>query len=140
MTAIENPDVLRVFESYPPAILRKLLALRDLIYETAAAMPEVGPLDEQLKWGEPAYITCQSNSGSTIRMAWKPSKPLQYALYFNCKTRLVDTFRTLFPNEFRFEGNRAIVFSVDDAVPMDALSVCFSAALTYHRDKSTRVA
>jgi hypothetical protein len=45
----------------------------------------------------------------------------------------VATFRTLFPNEFVFEGNRAIVFNVADTVPTDALTICIGAALTYHR-------
>jgi hypothetical protein len=43
------------------------------------------------------------------------------------------TFRTLFPNDFHFEGNRALVFDVADTLPLDALRVCISAALTYTR-------
>ena len=59
-------------------------------------------------------------------------------MYFNCQTTLVETFRTLFPNEFRFEGNRAIVFNASDAVPTDALAFCIAAALTYHRGHTGR--
>ncbi|MEP6791921.1 MAG: DUF1801 domain-containing protein, partial [Ramlibacter sp.] len=82
---------------------------------------------------EPAYLTSQSKSGSTVRIAWKKSAPSQYAMYFNCQTTLVDTFRTLFPDELKFEGNRAIVFGKADAVPADTLAFCVAAALTYHR-------
>jgi hypothetical protein len=48
---------------------------------------------------------------------------------------LVGTFRILFPNEFTFEGNRAIVFSESDIVQTDSLSLCITAALTYHLNK-----
>ncbi|MEO8386628.1 MAG: DUF1801 domain-containing protein [Betaproteobacteria bacterium] len=136
MKPFESAAVSQVFESYPPNVKRKLLALRKLIFDTAASTAGVGELEEVLKWGEPAYLTLQSKSGSTIRVGWKKSAPTQYALYFNCNTNLVDTFSTLFPNEFRFEGNRAVVFSLSDALPQDALAYCIAAALTYHRGKA----
>jgi hypothetical protein len=60
-------------------------------------------------------------------------------MYFNCQTTLVETFRTLFPKDFRFEGNRAIVFDELDEVPRDSLVFCIAAALTYHRVKSPGV-
>jgi hypothetical protein len=42
----------------------------------------------------------------------------------------------LFPDDFKFEGNRAIVFDDDDeVVPIDALCFCIAAALTYHLKK-----
>jgi hypothetical protein len=132
---IPNADVARTFASYPPPLQRKLLALRRLVLDTAAATPGVGEVEETLKWGEPAYLTAASKSGSTIRLGPVKSSPSQYALYFNCKTTLVDTFRTLFPKELRYEGNRAIVLDTADAVPRDALAFCIQAALTYHRKK-----
>jgi hypothetical protein len=125
----------RTFAAYPPAMRRKLLALRTLIFKTAAATDGVGALDETLKWGEPAYVTAQSGSGSTIRIDWKKNKPAHYAMYFNCQTNLVETFRTIFPREFIYEGNRAIVFAADARVPVDALALCIESALTYHRRK-----
>ena len=109
--------------------------MRELIFRTAAETPGVGQLEETLKWGEPAYLTAASRSGSTIRIGWKKRHPTQYAIYFNCQTSLVETFRALFPDEFKFEGNRAIVFDVADAVPADSLALCIAAALTHHRSK-----
>ena len=135
MTDIPNADVARVFASYPPPLRRKLLALRQLVLDTAAATPGAGEIEETLKWGEPAYLTSASKSGSTIRLAPVKSSPSQYALYFNCKTTLVDTFRTLFPQELRYDGNRAIVLDSADALPHDALAFCIQAALIYHRRK-----
>ena len=127
--------VAQAFEAYPQNIRRRLLALRSLIYKTAAANPGVGELQETLKWGEPAYLPVASKSGSTVRLGWKKASPHQYAIYFNCQTDLVETFRTLFPKDFEFEGRRAIVFDDAAAVPTDALALCITAALTYHRNR-----
>jgi hypothetical protein len=117
---------------------RKLLALRALIFRTAAATDGVGELEETLRWGEPAYVTARSGSGSTIRIDWKKARPAQYAMYFHCQTDLIATFHTIFPREFTYEGNRAIVFDADAKVPADALSFCVAAALTYHQRRKVR--
>jgi hypothetical protein len=127
-----NPEVAEVFDSYPVVMRRKLMVLRQLIFDTAAGIESVGMLEEALKWGEPAYLTPHSKSGSTIRLAWKTARPLQYAMYFNCQTTLVDTFRTLFPADLRFEGNRAIILEASSRVPARELAWCIAAALTYH--------
>ena len=136
MKPFESAAVAQAFEAYPVNFRRQLLALRELIFQTAASTKGVGMIEETLKWGEPAYVTSQSKSGSTVRIGWKKSNPSQYAMYFHCQTNLVDTFRALFPSEFKFEGNRAIVFNEHDAVPADSLAFCIAAALTYHRSKA----
>ncbi len=59
-------------------------------------------------------------------------------MYFNCKTNLVDTFRTIFPTDFKFEGNRALIFNLSDSIPKDSLKYCVAAALTYHRKKASQ--
>jgi hypothetical protein len=128
----ESSAVAQAFEAFPSTVRSKLLVLRELVFDTAADTSGVGPLDETLKWGEPAYVTGQSGSGSTVRLGWKKAHPTQYAMYFHCQTNLVETFRTLFPGEFRFEGQRAIVFELSDPVPADSLAFCIAAALTYH--------
>jgi len=111
----------------------KLLFLRQLIFDTAAKTDGVGEIEEVLRWGEPAYLTTQTRSGSTIRIGWKKSRPAQYAMYFHCRTTLVETFRARFVTKFKYEKNRGIVFNEDDAIPVKALSDCVAAALTYHR-------
>jgi hypothetical protein len=93
----------------------------------------MGAIEETLRWGEPAYLTTASRSASTVRLGWKKSAPTRYAMYFNWQTDLVAPFRSLFPNDFRFEGNRAIVFDQQDVVPTDSLAFCIAAALTCHR-------
>lgn len=129
------PAVMEAFATYPAAIRPKLLALRQLIFDTALATDGVGPIEETLKWGEPAYLTSVTGSGSTIRLGWKRSAPDRYAVYFHCRTTLVDTFRALFAEDFTFEGNRAIVFKASDHVPMRPMAACITLALTYHRNK-----
>lgn len=136
MKPFENAAVAQAFAAYPVDFRRKILALRELIFQTAALTEGVGKIEETLKWGEPAYVTSQSRSGSTIRIGWKKSHPSHYAMYFHCQTNLVDTFRALFPTEFKFEGNRAIVFNEHDVVPTVSLALCVAAALTYHRSKA----
>lgn len=138
MKPFQSPTVTQAFDAYPPVIRRKLLELRELIFHTAASTPGVGELEETLRWGEPAYLTTQSKSGSTVRIGWKEARPAEYAMYFNCQTNLVDTFKSLFPNDFQFEGNRAIVFQASQTVDTDALAFCVAAALTYHRQGKAR--
>ncbi len=129
-----RPDVARVFRAYPGPMRRDLMRLRQLIFETAARLDSVGPLEETLRWGEPAYVTT-SGSGSTIRIDRRRKRPNQYAMYFHCRTSLVDDFRAAFPHTFTFEGNRAIVFDAGDRLQVRQLAACISAALTYYRDR-----
>lgn len=134
MTPFQSTAVAEKFASYPPEARAALLVLREIVWETARSLPAVGEIVETLKWGEPAYGT-PSKAGSTFRMDWKAKAPGSYALYFNCQTDLIDTFRTLFPNDFVFEGNRALVFRLGEPLPADAVAFCMAAAFTYHLNK-----
>lgn len=127
-----NPEVELVFANYPDTVRQKMLVLRELILETAKKLDEVTTLEETLKWGEPSYLTI---NGSTLRMDWKSKTPDQYAMYFKCTSRLVETFRIVFKNNFHFEGNRAIIFQIEDKIPKKELKECIKATLTYHKVK-----
>ena len=133
------PDVAAVFARFPDAPRARLLDLRRLIFAAAAATDGVGPIEEALRWGEPAYLTSQSGTGSTIRLAWKPSAPDQCSLLVNCRTSLVETFRMLYP-ALRFEGSRAIVLDAEGPLPEEALAGCITLALTYHVRKPVLIA
>ncbi len=132
MPTITNPEVAQVYKSYPTQMRNLLLTLRQLILETAAETKEITELRETLKWGEPSFL---SKTGSTIRIAWKKTHPDQYAMYFHCKTRLVETFRELYSDILEFEGNRAIVFHKNDTIPVNELKHCIFLSLTYHQRK-----
>lgn len=136
MNPLPNAEIERVFLSYPESIRKKLYLLRDLILHTAQSIEAVGPITETLKWGEPAYLTEKTKSGSTLRIGWKTSSPTQYAMYFNCRTSLVDTYRTLFP-ELKFAGSRALLFDESEDPPAEPVSKCIRLALMYHLDKRT---
>ena len=127
-----NTEVEKVFSTYPEEIKKHLLFLRQQILETAEKTAGITHFKETLKWGEPSYLCKQ---GSTIRINQVGSSPNEYAMYFHCQTTLIETFRELYPDEFRFDGKRALIFTVNDKIPADALQHCISLALTYHRVK-----
>lgn len=129
-----DPKVAAVFSSYPRRLQTKLLALRQLILDTARATDGVGTLEETLKWGQVSYLTSESKSGSTIRIDQVKSEPDKYALYFHCQTNLVETFRELYPT-LVYGGNRCILLDATAALPKDALRHCVALALTYHLNK-----
>jgi hypothetical protein len=128
-------DVASAFEAFPKPIRQQLLRVRALIFETAAKLDGVGPITETLKWGEPAYLTEASGSGSTIRLGWFKTANEACAVLFNCRTDLVATIRQQFPDDFAFEKNRAIRFSASEPLPRTALQSCLAMALTYHKKR-----
>jgi len=132
MNVIKNPEVAEIFKNYPQTMREKLLFLRQLILDTASKTEGINNVEETLKWGEPSYLT---KGGSTIRIAWEKSTPKQYTMYFNCKTKLVDTFKQLYYDKFKFESNRAIVFNENDEISIKALKHCIALSLSYHKIK-----
>jgi hypothetical protein len=128
-------EVASIFAAYPTAIRNKLKEVRQLIFEVAKTTEGIAPLKETLKWGEPAYLPAKPRIGSTIRLGWKRSAPEHCAIYFHCQTTLIGTFRTLFADEFAFEGNRALLLRPSEPLPEAPLAACVAMALTYHRNK-----
>ncbi len=136
MTSSPLPDnVAPAYDKYPAVIREKLLNLREMILDTAASIPTVGPIEEALKWGQPSFLTAKSKSGTTIRIDQVRENQGQYALYVHCQTNLLDQFRELYPTEFTYSGNRAILFNEKDNLATHALQHCISLALTYHLKK-----
>lgn len=117
---------------YPTPVQTKLLFLRKIILESAAEIEVLEGLEETLKWGEPSYI---AKHGSTLRIDWKEKSPDQYAIYFKCTSKLVHTFKEVFGDLFNYETTRAIVFKLEDEVPIEATKACIKAALVYHKVK-----
>jgi hypothetical protein len=73
-----------------------------------------------------------------VRLGPVRGAPDEFALFFNCQTSLVETFRQWFPHGLRFEGNRSIVFRIDEPLPTEEVTECIAAALTYHRRQRSR--
>ncbi|MEO1624093.1 MAG: DUF1801 domain-containing protein [Bacteroidota bacterium] len=128
----QAPGVTAKFASYPEHIRPKLLYLRELILQTAADQGDISVIEESLKWGEPSYA---AKKGSPIRIDWKEKNPSQYAMYFNCNTTLVETFKMEYGELFRYEKNRAILFGLEEDIPDKELRRCIELALTHHRNK-----
>ena len=125
-----DDHVAAAFAAFPMPARKNLLGLRTLIFETAAEMPEIGTLAESLRWGQPAYLTPETRLGSTIRLGVPKSGG--FAIYAHCQTTVISEFRSLFPDGFRYEGNRAIHFANDQALPSDPLRLLIRSALAYH--------
>lgn len=128
-----SDEVSEVFQNYPEKIQEKLQSLRYMIYDVAEQIEGVGELEETLKWGQISYLTPITKSGSTIRMDALPDENDGVALYFNCQTTLVETFRTIYGDTLEFEGNRCVKLKGD--IPTDAVRHCIELALTYHLNK-----
>jgi hypothetical protein len=131
----DDARVAAIFDAYPHALRRKLLAIRKLIFDTAARTEGVGKLEETLKWGQPSYLTSATKSGSTIRIDGIKGDDAHCAVYFICHTNLVETFRELYGGKLRFEGNRCILVDVKAPLPAEELGHCIALALTYQLDK-----
>ncbi len=117
------------FNDYPQDVQPFMVQLRELIFELASELA-LGDVTETTKWGEPSYHV---KTGSPVRMDWKLKTPNHYYLYFNCQTKLVDTFRQLYESELEFQGNRAIVMNITQPLPEKELRHCLTLALTYKR-------
>lgn len=126
--------VANVPDGYPKPIGSKLQALRKLILDTARTTEGVGALEEALKWGQVSYLTSETGSGSTIRIDRVKSADNQVAVYFHCQTKLVETFRELYP-QLSYSGNRAILLDAGEPLPKAELGHCVALALTYHLRK-----
>ena len=132
MKIIEDQGVAAAFQKFPLNLRGSLMRLRALIHEVASEHKPVLVLQETLKWSEPAYL-CKS--GSTIRLGFPKSETDQYCMYFNCKSRLIDCIKEVYGDEFRYEGNRALVFTLNHTLNQAAVKQCIDLALTYHTRK-----
>ncbi|MGE6448300.1 DUF1801 domain-containing protein [Pseudoalteromonas tetraodonis] len=119
------------FEEYPEKVRLRLEELRTLILKLASNL-ELGEVEESLKWGEHSYSV---KTGSPIRTDWKLKSPNQYYLFFNCQTKLIDTFRELHNDTLEFQCNRAIVLSLSSSLPEAEIKNCLELALTYQQRK-----
>lgn len=116
-----------VIAGYPAPARAGVLRLRALIYEVADMTPEVGTVEETLKWGQPAYLAAK---GSTLRVGLH--KQASFALFVHCQTTIIAAYAQAFPGWDRVDGNRAILFDAPDQIEPERLSKLIRHALTYH--------
>ena len=126
-----NTLVKELFDSYPEDARAMLTRVRDFIIQTAKEY-DIGPIEESLKWGEPSY---SAKGGSSVRIDWKAKTPDKCFVYFQCQTRLIETFKEIYGNTFDYDGKRAIVLDLSQAIPVRELKHCISLSLRYKKLK-----
>ncbi|WP_342076714.1 DUF1801 domain-containing protein [Yoonia sp. SS1-5] len=126
----ESDAVRAVFDGMPAHDRETALCLRDLIFAVAAETPTVGPVEEALRWGQPAYLTPKTKSGSTLRIGLIQQGGC--AIFAHCATDIISTYAAMFPGCDQIEGNRAVVFTSADAIEPARLRFLIYHGLTYH--------
>lgn len=105
------------------------------VFVNVAQEANVGPLDESLKWGQPAWRPRAPRMGSTLRMDWNEDVPGQLALFVDCKTDLAARMRDLYPDLPGNDGQRRIVIDLDAPLPEQAIAHLAEMTFGYHRAK-----
>lgn len=131
---LSDPAVKAVFEAYPQDIRAPLEDLRETILDVGRALNGIGPLEESLKWGQPAYRPLRPRTGTTVRIGPATDADGQpgYALYVPCQTTLIRDIRRLYRDRLRYAGDRAVVFAAGETPPPAPLKHFIALALTYH--------
>ena len=105
-------STLEALSGLPKDLQACLFQLRQLIIDAASENSAIGRLEETLKWGEPAFLTSATKSGTTIRINRHVRDDSKYAMYVHCQTDLVERYKQLYGDVLRFDGTRAVVFDV----------------------------
>ena len=126
-----NQNVKEKYNSYPTQVQLRLLELRDIILEVVSNNQDIDFIGEDLKWGEPSFLT--KSSGSTFRIDWKRKNPNNISIFVNCQTKLISIYKELYPNDFEYVGNREIRLSLEIKYSSNKkLKKCIELALKYN--------
>ena len=118
-------------DSYPDDVSHELQKLKTLILEVAQT-EGLNEVEENLKWGQLSYSVPQ---GSPIRIDWNKKAPDSLSIFFNCQTKLIETFKEIYPDNFEYVGSREMIVPLRNAHQVQGLSHCISLALRYHKIK-----
>ncbi|MEO6300562.1 MAG: DUF1801 domain-containing protein [Paracoccaceae bacterium] len=124
-----TPAIHAVFATWPNPQRNGLEHLRRLILTQAALLPEIGRVTEELRWGQPAYLTPDAHTACSLRIGMAKQ---DFALFVHCRTNLIETFAAGPGAGMRFQGTRAVLFRSETEIKDDPLSFLIRAALTYH--------
>ena len=133
MREIDNPAIQQAYSSFPESQQKYLMALRALVLDVAEALELPGGIEEAMKWGQPSYLPVKPRIGTTVRIGSFDEQNV--ALYFNCQTMLVETFRALFGDSLSYSKNRAVLLNTSISLPDQEIRLCVKMALRYHLDK-----
>lgn len=130
-----NKEVETKYKGYPLAVKQDLLVLRKLILDVAKNDKDIDFIDEALKWGEPSFLT--KSSGCTLRIDWKEKSPGNISLFVNCRSRLIEMFKELYPNDFEYIGNREVRLPLKGKYPKAKLKKCIELVFKYNLIKKS---
>lgn len=124
------------FAALPERHRPGLMELRSLIFEVA---DEVGaaPVNEVLRWGQPSYLSARPRESTATRLASTRDR-LHFGLFFHCRSTVIEEFRAQFPTDFRYDGNRGILFRPGEDLTHDKLRLCIAHALRYRVARAGR--
>lgn len=125
-----DDKVKAVYDTFPDQARAMAMTLRDLIFSVAWDNPQIGEIEETLKWGQPSYLTPQTKAGSTLRVGM--AKQGGAALFAHCATDIISTYASTFPGTDQIEGNRAVIFTSPDKIVPERLRLLIYHGLTYH--------
>lgn len=129
------PNVKAAFDTFPPQSRQGLNQLRTLIFARAADLPTIGRVVEDLRWGQPAYLTPDTGTACSLRIGMAPGG--EFALFVHCKTNLIHSFAAGPGVGHRIIGTRAVAFRTAQDIIAPAISMLIGQALTYHLTKKT---
>lgn len=116
---------------WPEDARRQFTDIRAIILN-AAREAEVGPVEESLKWREPAWRPKRAKQGSTLRLNWSSNLPSTIALFAGCKTTLSATMQEIYPTDFKYESNRGLRLDLGAPLPRQAIDHLARLTFTYH--------
>ena len=133
MTPLPSP-LNDVFASWSQTAAATALQCRGLFLDAAARL-ETGPLEESLKWGQPAWRPSRPRTGSTLRMGWDAAEPDALTLFVDCKTDLAARMQETYPTLMAHDGRRRMGVSLNTPLPEQAIAHLAEMTFSYHRAK-----
>lgn len=133
MNLITDTSFSEALKSFPSIIKQAFGEIRDLVHQVAREEQTIAEVHEVLRWGQLSFV---SDTGSTFRMGWHEKEPSFLRLYFQCTSRLIPVFRSVFGKQLVYESNRALVFKIEEPLPKEILIEVIRAALLYHKVKN----
>lgn len=128
MIPFENLTVERIFNTYSSDAKKKLLEIRQLIFDTNKELSSSEKIIESLKWNQPTYT---AKEGTPIRIDTFGTDKI--AIFFHFQTNIIEQFREMFSDSLEFSKNRAIVLTLTEDIPKNDLKLCIQMGLTYHK-------
>jgi hypothetical protein len=131
-----HPKVRAAFDAAPSDARQGMLVLRAMILAQAALLPQIGRIEEALRWGQPAYLTPDTGAGCSLRIG--PVRDGGFGLFVHCRTTLIEEFRAGPGGACRTEGTRAVLFRSAADIAEGPVTMLIAGALTWHLPASKR--